>query len=56
MHKFGKKVLGTIGSTHDPEHGLNEINGQRNQDLAEFEKRALEGKKHYHKETESEED
>ena len=47
-HAHGKKVLGHIGTMHSPERSMNEEVGHHHGMMGEHEKKALEGKKHYH--------
>uniref|UniRef100_A0AAT9JAA6 ORF52 n=1 Tax=Nitrosopumilaceae spindle-shaped virus TaxID=3065433 RepID=A0AAT9JAA6_9VIRU len=51
MHEFGKKVLDHIGTSHHTEHELNETEGFHHEGLGEFEKRALDTKKHHNEES-----
>jgi hypothetical protein len=50
-HEHGKKVLDHIGSSHHTEHELGETEGFHHEGLGEFERRALDGKKHHSEES-----
>jgi len=51
MHEFGKKVLGHTGVTRHGENPTSEEVPHHHEKLGEFEKKALEGKKHHSQES-----
>lgn len=46
MHEKIAKITG--GTSHSPDSTLHEEVGMHHKELGEFEKKALEGKKHHH--------